>query len=188
MTALDTALRYLQTAADPAPREVCICSDSQSALRRLKYGPAAQTDVLADKVWRRLNDLADRGVRLHLQWVPGHAGLPGNELADEVARAAADLDQAEAPVDLSWLSPDLGDTLIGSGRRDSAPLATITRTARVEWPRASGPASPAVRAWRWQGSGRATRLSWRPTGTESGNRRTQPARNAERRRRLSGIS
>ena len=101
MTALDTALHYLQTsAADPAPQEVRICSDSQSALRRLKYGPAAQTDFLADNVWRRLRDLADRGVRLHLQWVPGHAGLPGNELADEVARAAADLGQAEASVDL----------------------------------------------------------------------------------------
>ena len=56
---------------------------------------------MADRVWRRLRALANSGTLLRLQWVPGHAGLPGNELADEVARAAADLDQGEAPIDLS---------------------------------------------------------------------------------------
>ena len=59
-------------------------------------GPTAQRDALADSVWRRLSELADRGTHLMLQWVPGHAGLPGNELADKVARAAADLDQKHA--------------------------------------------------------------------------------------------
>ena len=101
MTALDSALAYLKDdAVDPIPREVRICTDSQSALGRLKEGPAAQRDALADSVWTRLHELTDRGTRLTLQWVPGHAGLPGNELADEVARAAADLDQDRAPVDL----------------------------------------------------------------------------------------
>ena len=101
LTALDAALESLrEIAADSAPAEVRICTDSQSALTRLKGGPAAQTDVLADRVWRRLRGLADRGTRLILQWVPGHAGLPGNELADEVARAAADLCQDEVPIDL----------------------------------------------------------------------------------------
>ena len=78
-----------------------ICTDSQAALRRLREGPEAQTDALADKVWRRrLRGLADRGAHVTLQWVPRHAGLHGNELADEVAIAAADLCQDEAPVDL----------------------------------------------------------------------------------------
>ena len=101
MTALVSVLAYLQEAAvDPTPREVRICTDSQSALGRLKEGPAAQRDALADSIWWRLHELTDRRTRLTLQWVPGHAGLPGNELADGVARAAADLDQDRAPVDL----------------------------------------------------------------------------------------
>ena len=101
LTALDSALAPLLRGAEgPAPREVRVCTDSQSALRRLAEGPAAQTDVLADKVWQRLLDLADRGTHTSLQWVPGHAGLPGNELADEIAREAANLEQRDVPIDL----------------------------------------------------------------------------------------
>ena len=56
---------------------------------------------MASKIWTRLRTLADRGTHITLQWVPGHAGLAGNELADEVAREAAELSQAGAKVDLS---------------------------------------------------------------------------------------
>ena len=85
-----------------------ICTDSQSALGRLKEGPATQRDVLADSVWRRLSELAERGTHVTLQWVPGHASLPGPELADEVAGAAADLNQDRAPVDLQSARSRLG--------------------------------------------------------------------------------
>ena len=59
----------------------------------------SQSDAVANRVWQRLRELTDRGTHLSLQWVPCHAGLPGNEMADDVARAAADLNQDGALVD-----------------------------------------------------------------------------------------
>ena len=89
-----------EAAADSAPRVVRICTDSQSALQR--EGPAAHRDVLVDWVWQRLRKLADWGTHISLQWVPGHAGLPGSKMADKVVCncAAADLSQDGAPMDL----------------------------------------------------------------------------------------
>ena len=62
-----------------------ICTDSQSALGRLREGPATQRDFVVGTVWQGLRDLTHRIAHLSLQWVPGHAGVPGNKMADEVA-------------------------------------------------------------------------------------------------------
>ena len=60
----------------------------------------ARIDGVVDRIWLRLPDFTDRGTHLSLQWVPGHAGLPGTEMADGMARAAVDLNQGGATVDL----------------------------------------------------------------------------------------
>ena len=50
MTALDSALQFLQTAVpEPASRELQICTYSQSALGLPKKGPAAQNDALTER-------------------------------------------------------------------------------------------------------------------------------------------
>lgn len=100
--ALNEALKYIEQnlPLDAQPKVIRICSDSQSALTRLKQGPAHQAERIPDEVWTRLKRIGCRH-RIDLQWIPGHAGIEGNELADSVAREAAALPQKKVPVNLN---------------------------------------------------------------------------------------
>ena len=108
-------------AASPEPAAPIIaCLDSRAALMTLESGPASQTTYLGAEVWRRLLALAERGRPIHLQWVPAHCGLAGNERADAIAKEAAELDQTSAPLD------------IRSATRAAARAAS--RAWQLDWP------------------------------------------------------
>jgi ribonuclease HI len=64
-------------------RYVSICSDSQAALKALQA--VRTTSPLVHKCQRALNDISARHV-VGLYWVPGHAGVRGNEIADRLTR------------------------------------------------------------------------------------------------------
>ena len=67
---------------------VAILTDSQSAVRKLCSGAAAATEEFEFDVWAKLRDLTiSRSCRVTVQFVPGHAGIAGNELADAAAEA-----------------------------------------------------------------------------------------------------
>ncbi|XP_029054748.2 uncharacterized protein LOC114882034 [Osmia bicornis bicornis] len=65
---------------------ICICSDSLAALRALhkvEIGSKLVKDCALTLRQLSLNN------RVKLLWVPGHAGIPGNERANELARLGA---------------------------------------------------------------------------------------------------
>jgi len=80
---------------------VRLLTDSKCGLQLLQRGAGAQTMRLAAEVWSLLHALQDRDIKTYLQWVPGHAGLEGNEAADRLANEAAVEDQAPIPIDLA---------------------------------------------------------------------------------------
>ena len=51
-----------------------------------------------------LNSLSQSKV-VHLQWIPGHSSLPGNDLTDSLAKAGASLDPSNIYVSLAALFP-----------------------------------------------------------------------------------
>nr|AMS38365.1 hypothetical protein [Bactrocera tryoni] len=65
---------------------ITILSDSQAALKAISSYEIKS--LLVQECRERLNSLAERN-QVHLIWVPGHKGIAGNELADELARSAA---------------------------------------------------------------------------------------------------
>jgi ribonuclease HI len=63
-----------------------ICSDSQEALKALQ---AVRTmSPLVQQCQKTLNDISTRHT-VGLYWVPGHAGVQGNENADELTRGGS---------------------------------------------------------------------------------------------------
>jgi ribonuclease HI len=65
---------------------ISICSDSQAALKALQA--VRTTSPLVHQCQEGLNDISARHV-VRLFWVPGHAGVRGNEIADRLARGGS---------------------------------------------------------------------------------------------------
>jgi ribonuclease HI len=68
---------------DRPEKYVSICSDIQAALKALQA--AKTTSPLVRQCQEALNDISTRHT-VGLYWVPGHAGVRGNEIADRLAR------------------------------------------------------------------------------------------------------
>ena len=69
-------------------QRLLIATDSQSLLMALKSHTACETHSTFTECVAMLNCLAGRGVKIRLQFVFGHCGVPRNELADAAANAA----------------------------------------------------------------------------------------------------
>jgi len=100
LVALQAALSHLVEHPTHVEDPIVLCTDSMSALAALREGPAAQTSPMGVSVWRSLATLARADRRIHLQWVPSHCDLAGNERADNLAKEASALPQEDALLDV----------------------------------------------------------------------------------------
>ncbi len=83
-------------------KRILVFTDSKSCLEELNTGSHNQSSVLGQLIWSRITAMYHEvGIdSLTFQFVPGHVGLEGNELADSEAKEAAELTQSRAPIPL----------------------------------------------------------------------------------------
>ena len=65
---------------------ISICSDSQAALKALQAVKTSSS--LVRQCQQVLNDISTQHA-VKLYWVPGHAGVRGNKIADKLARSGS---------------------------------------------------------------------------------------------------
>ena len=53
--------------------------------------------------------LTSYSIKLHLQWIPGHSNIIGNDTADMLAKAGAQMEQPEKPISMETASRVLKD-------------------------------------------------------------------------------
>ena len=89
-SSLDVEVRALRLAADlveclSGDGRVVLCSDSRSVLEALRLPmDRERPDITSLRL-----GLIRLGRKVVLRWAPGHCGLPGNEMMDRMAKAAA---------------------------------------------------------------------------------------------------
>ena len=95
---------------------ITLFSDSLSVLSTLSAPLPLLTPESLSNTQSLLNSLSQSKV-VHLQWIPSHSSLPGNDLVDSLAKAGASLDPSNISVSLAPLISSQKQSLYTSWRR-----------------------------------------------------------------------
>ncbi|KAI5780572.1 hypothetical protein DFH27DRAFT_641471 [Peziza echinospora] len=95
-TVCDAEMRAIAAAPESTENQtqILILSDSQAAIARIEG--VTKGTIRARNEWERNARLCE-GCRTKLAWIKAHIGLPGNKMADRLAKEAATEGQGEAP-------------------------------------------------------------------------------------------
>ena len=99
MIALQAALQ--DALNDNYQENINFFTDSLSTVITLMKGANDQTSSLGNQMWHLIHTLENRNTNINIVWIPGHAGIQGNDLADAEANNGRLQHQLNTPIDLS---------------------------------------------------------------------------------------
>ena len=101
------------TSAAARGRQAYIITDSQFAVGCLLKGWQHKSTLLASLCEAITGMISKSLLKWHINWVPGHAGVDGNTIADAAANRGADQSKRrEAATSRTWPAPLLTQTLL----------------------------------------------------------------------------
>ncbi|XP_046684662.1 uncharacterized protein LOC124370421 [Homalodisca vitripennis] len=110
----------------PRTNTVVVCSDSLSGLLAIK--DMYSKHVLVRKIRYALSEMMSQGTAITLLWVPGHTGIPGNEIADRAAKEAISLTPCTRRSIASDLKPIVKSRLQNSASQAGSVNSAATTT------------------------------------------------------------
>ncbi len=96
VAAVNLALGYVAQSTSITQSHIIIHSDCQAAIDSIINNTGNYTD-LHQEIRRNILVLNDKSIRVELCWVPGHAGIEANEIADNEAKKAAEIAKSWSP-------------------------------------------------------------------------------------------
>lgn len=94
-TELAAIIQATRHVADREETSVVIFTDSLTALQALQHDQPKDNVRLITTAITLLNELQQQGKQVTLAWIPSHAGIQGNERADEAAKRAASMQRLD---------------------------------------------------------------------------------------------
>ena len=92
--------------------KVWIFSNSQAAIKRLKKSELKTGQYYVQLIKNWTKKFQDIIIQLHLEWVPGHMNIKGNELADKAAKKGTELQYItlESYISLAFIKRKIRET------------------------------------------------------------------------------
>jgi len=93
---------------------VWIFSDSQAAIKRLRNSSLKPGQYYVQSIRKWAEKFQDLGIQLHLNWVPGHMNIRGNELADKAAKKGTEMQRSaiESYISLAFISRKIKESAL----------------------------------------------------------------------------